>query len=88
MGAIGAISIVAYILASVIAFFSLLDFVNATLEWFGERVGLVAPDYPILTFQVMYKGLYYLDTQLNPSLTYTSIYVSKSLKDNRKEVNQ
>jgi pyrimidine nucleoside transport protein len=52
VGAVSAISIVAYILASVIAFFSLLEFLNATLQWFGDRVGLSPPDYPPLSFEV------------------------------------
>jgi nucleoside permease NupC len=52
IGAINALPIVAYILASVIAFFSLLGFVNSTLVWLGERIGLILPDYPPLTFQV------------------------------------
>lgn len=53
IGAITALPIVAYILASVIAFFSLLGFVNSTLVWLGERIGLILPDYPPLTFQVI-----------------------------------
>ncbi|KAL5006942.1 hypothetical protein ScPMuIL_015748 [Solemya velum] len=36
--------------ANLIAFISLLAFVNATLQWFGERVGL---ENPPLTFQLM-----------------------------------
>ncbi|XP_060068832.1 solute carrier family 28 member 3-like [Ylistrum balloti] len=53
IGAIGATSIVAYILVSVLAFFSLLGFCNATLEWLGDRVGLIPPDYPVLSFQLI-----------------------------------
>lgn len=52
IGAVGAISLVAHILASVIAFFSLLEFLNASLQWFGDRVGLSPPDYPTLSFEV------------------------------------
>lgn len=52
IGAVGAISIVAHILASVIAFFSLLEFVNSILQWFGDRVGLSPPEYPPLSFEV------------------------------------
>jgi len=59
IGAVGSISIVAHILASVIAFFALLAFVNATLAWFGDRVGLDPP----LSFEV---GL---------SLTLTKMYI-------------
>ncbi|XP_052808155.1 solute carrier family 28 member 3-like [Mya arenaria] len=53
IGAVGSISIVAHILVSVIAFFALLAFVNATLEWFGDRVGLSPPDYPALSFELI-----------------------------------
>ena len=52
VGAVAAISLVAHILASVIAFISLLQFVNSSLQWFGDRVGLTPPDYPPLTFEV------------------------------------
>ncbi|WAR08491.1 S28A3-like protein [Mya arenaria] len=38
---------------NVIAFFALLAFVNATLEWFGDRVGLSPPDYPALSFELI-----------------------------------
>lgn len=57
IGAVGAIAIVAHILASVIAFFSLLEFVNATLQWFGDRVGLSPPDYPSLSFEVKFTNI-------------------------------
>ncbi|XP_045196631.2 solute carrier family 28 member 3-like [Mercenaria mercenaria] len=59
VGAVGAISLVAYILASVIAFFSLLDFLNATLQWFGDRVGLSPPDYPPLSFELICSYLFW-----------------------------
>ncbi|OWF44492.1 solute carrier family 28 member 3-like [Mizuhopecten yessoensis] len=59
IGAIGAVSIVAYILVSVLAFFSLLGFCNATLEWLGDRVGLTPPDYPVLSFQLICSYLFW-----------------------------
>ncbi|XP_048733363.2 solute carrier family 28 member 3-like isoform X2 [Ostrea edulis] len=59
IGAITALPIVAYILASVIAFFSLLGFVNSTLVWLGERIGLILPDYPPLTFQLICSYLFW-----------------------------
>ncbi|XP_065943683.1 solute carrier family 28 member 3 isoform X2 [Magallana gigas] len=59
IGAITALPIVAYIIASVIAFFSLLGFVNATLIWIGERVGLIPPEYPNLTFQLICSFLFW-----------------------------
>ena len=64
IGAVSAISLVAYILASVIAFISLLKFVNSSLQWFGDRVGLTPPDYPPLTFEVRFHlRIKTLDTQ-------------------------
>ena len=45
-GATNAIAMVANIAANLIAFIALLQFVNATLTWFGQRVGIQQ-----LTFQ-------------------------------------
>ena len=53
IGAVSAAAVIAHILVTVIAFISLLAFLNATLTWFGDRVGLCPPDYPPLTFQVL-----------------------------------
>ncbi|GFR74710.1 solute carrier family 28 member 3 [Elysia marginata] len=50
-GAISAIPVIAYILVHLIAFLSILDFVNDTLAWLGARVGVAPPDYPVLSFQ-------------------------------------
>ncbi|KAL4233365.1 hypothetical protein ACF0H5_008047 [Mactra antiquata] len=59
IGAVGAISIVAHILASVIAFFSLLEFINATLQWFGDRIGMSPPEYPSLSFELICSYLFW-----------------------------
>jgi len=48
-GAIIAVTSCANIAANLIAFISLLAFINATLVWFGGRVGF---DEPALTFEV------------------------------------
>ena len=40
-GALDAIPIIGGMLAVLLAFISLLEFVNATLTWFGDRVGIV-----------------------------------------------
>ncbi len=45
-GASQSISLVANIAVNLIAFLALLEFINATLMWFGARVGIE------LTFQV------------------------------------
>jgi len=47
-GASNAVSLVAFIAANLIAFIAVLQFVNATLTWFGQRVGIHQ-----LTFQVI-----------------------------------
>lgn len=46
-GASNAVSLAANIAANLIAFIALLTFINATLTWFGQRVGIEE-----LTFQV------------------------------------
>ena len=51
-GASESTKLVAGIAANLIAFLSLLDLVNGTLAWFGDRAGLMPPDYPTLSFQV------------------------------------
>ena len=48
-GATQSVKLVANIAVNLIAFVALLDFVNATLTWFGDRVGMHDPK---LTFQV------------------------------------
>ncbi|KAH3737300.1 hypothetical protein DPMN_043883 [Dreissena polymorpha] len=35
-----------------IAFYSLIAFLNATLGWLGDRVGLTPPHHPALSFEV------------------------------------
>lgn len=52
-GATNSIKLVANVAVNIIAFISFLGFVNATLRWFGERVGMRPPDYEYLTFQVL-----------------------------------
>ncbi|CAH1790077.1 unnamed protein product [Owenia fusiformis] len=56
-GASSAISLVANIGANLIAFLAMLAFINATLTWFGARVGLEPPNYPALTFQFIMSYL-------------------------------
>ncbi|XP_021376259.1 solute carrier family 28 member 3-like [Mizuhopecten yessoensis] len=51
-GASQSIKLIANIAANLIAFIAVLEFINATLDWFGSRVGLEEPDYERLTFQV------------------------------------
>jgi len=53
-GAGNAIPLVANIAVNLIAFIALLYFVNATLTWFGQRVGIEE-----LTYQVIQLNLFY-----------------------------
>jgi len=46
-GAANSISLVAHIAVNLIAFIAILHFVNATLMWFGQRVG-----WETLTYEV------------------------------------
>ncbi|ESP05201.1 hypothetical protein LOTGIDRAFT_103137, partial [Lottia gigantea] len=52
-GAVAALMIIGHIIVNVIALVSLLEFINAVLLWFGERIGLGPPDYAPLTFQLL-----------------------------------
>ena len=51
-GASQAIFLVANVAVSIITFVSILHFINATLAWFGHRVGLIQPEYQDLTLEV------------------------------------
>ena len=48
-GASASVKLVANIAANLIAFMAILAFINATLSWFGTRVGITDPE---LTFEV------------------------------------
>lgn len=48
-GASLSISLIANIAVNLIAFIAILDFIDATLTWFGDRVGMKDPE---LTFSV------------------------------------
>lgn len=53
-GASQSIKLVANIIANLIAFIALLAFCNATLTWFGQRVGVEE-----LTLQASHDNLFY-----------------------------
>ncbi|XP_076437352.1 putative transporter HI_0519 [Babylonia areolata] len=55
-GATQSVKLVANIAVNLIAFVALLDFVNSTLIWFGERVGMHDPK---LTFQLICSYVFY-----------------------------
>lgn len=51
LGASQAIKLVANVAANLVAFIALVEFLNQTLIWFGNRAGMEKPDKE-LTFQV------------------------------------
>lgn len=52
-GASQSISLIANIAVNLIAFIALVEFLNQTLIWFGNRIGMEKPDDE-LTFQVCF----------------------------------
>lgn len=58
-GACKSVKLVANIAVNLIAFISLLQFVNATLTWFGERAGLYPPEHELVTFQFICSYLFW-----------------------------
>jgi len=50
-GAANAIPLVANIAANLIAFVAILTFINATLTWLGERVGVENLTYEVIVMQ-------------------------------------
>lgn len=58
-GASNSIKLVANVAVNLIAFVSLLGFVNATLRWFGERAGMKPPGHEYLTFQYICSYVFY-----------------------------
>ncbi|XP_033761639.1 solute carrier family 28 member 3-like [Pecten maximus] len=58
-GASQSITLIANIAVNMIAFIAMLEFVNATLDWFGARVGLEPPEYERLTFQFLCSYIFW-----------------------------
>ena len=60
-GASLSISLIANIAVNLIAFIAILDFIDATLTWFGDRVGMKDPE---LTFSVrtIFVNHYFIGT--------------------------
>lgn len=71
-GASTAIQLVANVAVNVMAFLAILEFFNATLVWFGDRVGVDG-----LTFQVRTIFTFILNTHTHtPSTTISVFYFS------------
>jgi len=71
-GAANAISLVANICANLIAFVAILHFTNATLTWFGQRVGVEK-----LTYEVIAQYLLCVSRPV-----HTGVEVDKKLSSN------
>ncbi|KAL3831924.1 hypothetical protein ACJMK2_023614 [Sinanodonta woodiana] len=61
-GAISSIKLVSAIAVNLIAFLSLLEFVNATLGWFGERAGVQGLSLQFICSYVLYPVAFLMGT--------------------------
>ncbi|XP_045170393.2 solute carrier family 28 member 3-like [Mercenaria mercenaria] len=59
-GALASLKIVGAIAANVIAFMSMLAFINATLTWFGDRVGVENLTFELITSYVFYPVAFFM----------------------------
>lgn len=62
-GATWSITLVGYILANIIAFLSILKFVNQTLNWFGERAGVAGLSFELICSYVLYPVALFMGTE-------------------------
>ncbi|CAG5118720.1 unnamed protein product, partial [Candidula unifasciata] len=62
-GAIASAKIIASVVVNVIAFLSLLNFLNATLTWFGDRVGLQNLSFELICSYVLYPAALFMGTE-------------------------
>ncbi|XP_059163816.1 solute carrier family 28 member 3-like [Physella acuta] len=63
-GAIMSTGIIACVMVNVMAFLSLLNFVNATLNWLGTRVGVANLSFELLCSYVMFPVALFMGTEL------------------------
>ncbi|XP_012939967.1 solute carrier family 28 member 3 [Aplysia californica] len=62
-GAIRSGSIIASVIVNVIAFLSVLEFVNATLTWFGDRVGVEDLTFQFICSYLLYPVALFMGTE-------------------------
>nr|KAG5693766.1 hypothetical protein BaRGS_032450 [Batillaria attramentaria] len=62
-GASNAIALVANVAVNVMAFLSILKFVNATLTWFGDRVGVEDLTFQLICSYVLYPVALFMGTE-------------------------
>ncbi|XP_025093525.1 solute carrier family 28 member 3-like isoform X2 [Pomacea canaliculata] len=63
-GASASIQLVANVAVNVMAFLSILAFVNATLNWFGERAGVAGVSFQFICSYVLYPVALFMGTEL------------------------
>lgn len=98
-GATASIRIVGAVAVNVIAFLSLLAFLNATLTWFGDRVGIDGLTFELICSYVLYPVAYFMGVQpddcrkvaeLVGVKTFTNEFIAygnlKDLIQNRKDL--
>ncbi|KAK3594924.1 hypothetical protein CHS0354_009308 [Potamilus streckersoni] len=61
-GATASIKLVGAIAVNLIAFLSLLEFVNATLVWFGDRVGVHELSFQLICSYILYPVAFFMGT--------------------------
>ncbi|KAK7479261.1 hypothetical protein BaRGS_00029509 [Batillaria attramentaria] len=62
-GATWSIGLVGNVLVNVMAFLSILKFVNATLTWFGDRVGVEGLSFELICSYVLYPVALFMGTE-------------------------
>ncbi|KAL8573270.1 hypothetical protein ACOMHN_006681 [Nucella lapillus] len=65
-GASYSILLVGSILVNIIAFLSILKFVNATLTWFGDRAGVQDLTFELICSYLLYPVALFMGTELGP----------------------
>ena len=79
-GASRAIPLVANIAANLIAFISILYFINATLTWFGQRVGIQQLTYQVRRLQTRSTSAICFNRDVGLSWDFQSPFVTRYVK--------
>lgn len=77
VGAMGAIKLIANVIVNLVAFIALLSFLDATLSYFGSRVG-----YPELSFDVRHTFIWQQYTHTHaPTHEHIPVYPCQNNTD-------
>lgn len=77
-GATISIKLVAAIIVNVIAFLSLLAFVNATFTWFGDRVGVEGVTLEFISSYVFYPIAYFMGADVDDCRQVATLVAKKT----------